>query len=38
MGIAICDKCSKIIDLDENLEEYDFKTCKCIDCLEREEE
>jgi hypothetical protein len=36
MAIAICDKCERIIDLDENLEDYNFKTNLCIEC-EREE-
>ena len=32
MGIAICDKCERIIDLDKNLEDFNFKTCLCVEC------
>ena len=36
MGIAYCDKCDRVIDLDTHLEDFNFKTCLCIDCERKE--
>jgi hypothetical protein len=38
MPITHCPTCNEYIDLDENLEGWDFKTNQCTECKEREEE
>jgi DNA-directed RNA polymerase subunit N (RpoN/RPB10) len=44
MGVVRCFECGTLIDLDENLDDFDFETetCRrCIEskqCIEREEE
>ena len=32
MGVAYCDYCGRSVDLDLNLEDYNFETKLCIEC------
>jgi hypothetical protein len=34
MGVMRCFECGTLIDLDENLEDYDEKTMTCRRCVE----
>jgi hypothetical protein len=36
MGVVFCENCEIAIDLDTNLEDYDFKTKLCVYCANKD--